>query len=105
MAELSPEAAKLLAARKAAVAELKQIDGADRPISDPDVIRVSNARLLVDALMLRMLSGEVVGPGDLRTANAMVDAALDAARKGLAGGQARIRRRYSRSLSEVQCHQ
>src|SRR5262249_41344665 len=76
MAELSPEAQKLLAARKAAVEELKKIDDKDRPINDDDVIRLSGARMMVDALTLRMLAGEAVSPSDLKAANAMVDEAL-----------------------------
>jgi hypothetical protein len=78
---LSPEAQRLLAARQAAVEELRAIDGEDRSITDHDVVRVSNARLLVDALMLRSLSGDAVGLSEFRIANELVDSALKAAGK------------------------
>jgi hypothetical protein len=76
--ELSPEAAKLLAARKAAIAELHALDGKERGVGDHDVIRLSGARMMVEALTMRMLGGDAVGPSDLRQANAMVDEALSA---------------------------
>jgi hypothetical protein len=76
---LSPEAARLMAARKAAVEELRSLDSKERGIADHDVCRLSNARLLLDGLMLRSLSGEAVGPSELRAANDLVDAARSAA--------------------------
>jgi hypothetical protein len=81
MADLSPEAAKLLAARKAAIAELREITGKDRTITDHDVQRLANARLLLDSLTMRMVSGDPVSPGDIRQANDMIDLALEAAGK------------------------
>jgi hypothetical protein len=67
MGELSPEAQKLLNARRSAIEELRQIDGKDRTITDHDVARVASARLLVDAITMRMVSGDaIVGPGTSR---------------------------------------
>jgi hypothetical protein len=80
---LSPEAARLLAARKAAVEELRQIDGRDRAIDDHDVRRLSAARLLIDSLNARMLDpgDHPVSPADLKQADAMVEEVLDQAGK------------------------
>jgi hypothetical protein len=69
----------LLDARQAAIAELKALDGKERGIADFAVVRLSGARMLVEALTLRMLAGDAVAPAELQAANDMVDAALEAA--------------------------
>jgi hypothetical protein len=80
MAELSPEAQRLLAARRAAVEELKALDGKERSITDSDVVRLSGARMLHDSLSTRMLLGDAVSPAEFGQAQSMVDAALSAVR-------------------------
>jgi hypothetical protein len=77
MGDISPEAKKLLDARKAAIEELKQIDGKNRAITDHDVMRLANCRLMVDALTLRMIAGDVVSPSEVKQAHEMVDLALE----------------------------
>jgi hypothetical protein len=75
--DLSPKAQRILDARKAAAAELKALDGVERPISDFDVQRLANARLLVDALTLKMWDRDAtVSPADLKNANDLVDLAI-----------------------------
>jgi hypothetical protein len=81
MAELSPEAQKLLTARKAAIAELKEIDGKERTVGDFDVIRLAGCRMLVEALTLRMLAGDRVLPSEFDQAQSMVDESLRLAGK------------------------
>jgi hypothetical protein len=79
MGELSHEAARLLDARRAAVEELRLIDGKARSITDHDVIRLSSARMLTEALTMRLIAGEAIGPADLREADRMVEDALTSA--------------------------
>ena len=79
MADLSPEAAKLLAARKAAADELRAIDNQERSLSDHYVQRLASCRMLADGLALRLLNGEAVPPADLERANSMIDEARKAA--------------------------
>jgi len=73
MVELSPEAAKILAARKDAAAELSKIDGEERALTDADVIRLSNARLYEAAVMLRIVGGENVPASEAKAASEMVE--------------------------------
>jgi hypothetical protein len=75
VAELSPEASKLKAARESAIEELREIDGKQRSVSDHDVRRLSGARMLCDSLTLRMLSGDSVSPAEFKAANELVDQA------------------------------
>jgi hypothetical protein len=94
---ISPEAAKVLAARRSAVEELRALDGKVRPIGDHDVARVAAARLLCDSLIMRMVSGDPIGPSDLKHASEMVDAALtDAGKK-----QIEVKLEIARTLTGV----
>lgn len=70
--QLSPEAERLLDARNEAVAELKAIDGQDRDILDPCVIRLSVARLFEQSVTMRILAGEPVASSELQSATRMV---------------------------------
>jgi hypothetical protein len=81
MRELSPEAKKIHDARKAAVEELKAIDGEDRALTNPDVIRLSNARLYEAAVTLRVLTGERIPASEIKAADEMVQAARNAVPK------------------------
>jgi len=76
MPDLSPEAQKLLDARKAAVEELRAIDNVERPITDHDVLRLSAARMFSDSLTLRMVSGDPVAAAEVRAADDIVQNAL-----------------------------
>jgi len=75
MAELSPEASKILQARKDAASELSKIDGEERALTDADVIRLSNARLYEAAVMLRIVGGENVPASEAKAASEMVEEA------------------------------
>jgi hypothetical protein len=73
--KLSPEAAKILAARKAAVDELAAIDNVQRAVTDPAVIRLSNARLYQAAITMSVLRGEAVAAAEYKAADDMVEQA------------------------------
>jgi hypothetical protein len=81
MPNLSPEAQKLLDARRSAIAELMALDGKQREINDADVVRLSGARLVVDSLTMRLLAGDIVSAAEFKAANEMVDGALEAGGK------------------------
>jgi hypothetical protein len=72
---LSPEAKKLLAARLAAVEELKAIDNVERSISDHFVTRLASARLYEQSIMQRVVSGEPITSSEFKAASDMVEAA------------------------------
>ena len=76
MAKLSPEAEKILTSRTEAAEELRGIDGRSRSISDPAVVRLSNARLYEQSITLRILAGEPIAAAEFRAAGDMVEAAL-----------------------------
>jgi hypothetical protein len=75
---LSPEAEKILTARREAAAELKAIDGVDRKATDPAVIRLSNARLYEANITMRVLAGESVTAAEFKAAGEMVEFARNA---------------------------
>jgi len=76
--ELSPEAARLMDARKAAIEELRQIDNKMRGIGDHDVQRLASCRMLLASLNERMLNpgNHPVSPSELEQADAMVERVL-----------------------------
>jgi len=78
---LSPEAQRVLDAREAAIAELRLIDGQDRPINDHLVLRLAGARLYADNINLRVIAGEPVSATEVETAQSMIEAARDAVPK------------------------
>jgi hypothetical protein len=73
--KISPEAARLIAARKAAAEELKGIDGAERPITDHFVCRLASARLYEQSVLARVLAGEPITSSEFKAASDMVEAA------------------------------
>ena len=75
---LSPEAAKILQARRDAVAELKARDGAERGVHDPHVTRLAFARMYQATVMVQMAAGEHVSASDYAAADAAVENALAA---------------------------
>jgi hypothetical protein len=72
---LSPEAQKVLDARKAAAAELQGIDGKERPLDHPQVVRLSTARLYEAAITMRVLGGEKIQSSEIKASDDMVQAA------------------------------
>jgi hypothetical protein len=79
-AELSPEARKLLDARKAAADELRQIDGVERSIHDHDVKRLASAHLYEQSVMTRVLNDEQITAAEFKAASDMVEAARSTAK-------------------------
>jgi hypothetical protein len=75
------EAKRIADARKAAAAELKVIDGQDREIGDPAVIRLSNARLYEAAITLRVLKGERIPASEIKASDDLIIAARNAVPK------------------------
>jgi hypothetical protein len=78
--DLSPEASKLLAARKAAAEELQGIDGVERAITDHSVLRLANARLYEAAITMRVVTGEIITAAEFKAASDMVEQARAAAK-------------------------
>ena len=78
MSDLSPEAAKILTARKAAVEELKALDGIERPLNDHLVQRLAGARLYAEGVTMRVIQGESVTAPEFKAANDMIEAAREA---------------------------
>jgi hypothetical protein len=76
--KLSPEAEKILSARRAAISEFKAIDSVERPLDDPAVIRLSNARLYEAAVMIRVVNGDNIAASEIKAATDMIDAARSA---------------------------
>jgi hypothetical protein len=73
MPELSPEAHKVLDARKAAAAELHAIDAIERELTHPGVLRLAAARLYESAIQLRVLSGEPIAAAEIKAATQLVE--------------------------------
>jgi hypothetical protein len=73
--KLSPEAAKILQARRDAATELKAIDQVERPLSDPAVIRLAGARLYEAAITLRVLDGERIPASEIKASDDLIIAA------------------------------
>jgi hypothetical protein len=73
MPDLSPEAQKVLDARKAAAAELQAIDAVERELTHADVIRLANARLYEASVTLRVLAGEPIAASEIKAASALVE--------------------------------
>jgi hypothetical protein len=78
MPELSPKAKRIADARKAAMLELKSIDGQDRELTNHDVRRLASARLFSENIELRVVAGEAVTSAEVRSAAAMIEEARGA---------------------------
>jgi hypothetical protein len=78
------QARRIADARRAAAAELLAVDNVERPITDPAVIKLASARLYAEAVMLKVLSGDVPPASEIKAAQDMVTEARAAVPKPVA---------------------